>query len=117
MAVASRRDMTERLWEEVRGACRRDVLKRKSRAENFFLLMDVIGDWTDRGLPLRLAWVKAHVGVSRNERADEIAKVGCLTFGDQQVTEGGVRALWKRLRAAQQRVVGLGAGRATMWGR
>ena len=39
MAVASRRDMTERLWEEVRGACRRDVLKRKSRAENIFLLM------------------------------------------------------------------------------
>ena len=31
--------MTERLWQEVRGACGRDVLKRKSRAENFFLLM------------------------------------------------------------------------------
>ena len=33
------------------------------------------------------------------------------------MTEGGVRALWKRLRAGQQRVAGLGAGRAIRWGR
>ena len=31
--------MTDRLWEEVRGACRHDVLKRKSRAQNLFLVM------------------------------------------------------------------------------
>ena len=57
--------------------------------------------------------MKAHVGVSRNERADELAKAGCLTVGAPQVTEGGVRALWKGLRASQRRLVGLGAGRVT----
>lgn len=46
-----------------------------------------------------------------------MAKDGYGTVGDQQVTEGGVSALWKQLRAVQRRVVGLGAHRARGWGR
>ena len=68
-------------------------------------------------MPLRLAWVKAQVGFSWNESADELAKGGCLALGDLQLTQGGVRVLWRQLRAGQRRVVGLGAGRTTKWGR
>ena len=46
-----------------------------------------------------LAWVKAHVDILENERACVLAKAGCTTGGGAHVTEGGVRALWKRLRA------------------
>lgn len=45
-----------------------------------------------------------------------LAKVGCTAGAKSQVTEGVVRKLWKRLRAGQRKVVGLGGGRAPRWG-
>ena len=52
-------------------------------------------------MPLHLAWVKAHIGVGGNDWADKMAKEGCRAIGDSQVTEGGVRALLKRLRVEE----------------
>ena len=61
--------------------------------------------------------MKAHVGVAGNELADGIAKLGCGLGGDPVVTKGGVRALWKRIRAAERSVVGCGMGRVAQWGK
>ena len=84
---------------------------------NLKAVVDAVVEWDRSGVPIHLAWVKAHVGIRGNETADQMAKKGCRAIGDPQVMEGGVRTLWKRLRAGQRKMVGLGAGRATRWGR
>ena len=61
--------------------------------------------------------MKAHVGVGGNERADAMAKAGCGGRDPRRATEGGVGALWKKLRAGERSVAGLGAGRVSGWGR
>ena len=61
--------------------------------------------------------MKAHVGVAGNEFADEMRKLGCNGGGTPVVTEGGVRALCKKIHAAERSVVGCGMGRVARWGR
>ena len=57
------------------------------------------------------------MGVAGNEIADEMAKLGCARGDAPFVTEGGIRALWKKMRAAERTVVGCGVGRVAWWGR
>ena len=52
-----------------------------------------------------------------NELADELAKMGCKRGDSPVVTEGGVRARWKGVRAAERLFVGYGMGRVAWWGR
>ena len=80
-------------------------------------MVDLVGDWASAGVPIRFAWVKAHVGVAENEYADEMARLGCERGNAPMITEGGVRALWKGVRAAERSVVGCGMGRVASWGR
>ena len=88
-----------------------------ARSADLRAVVDMVGEWASAGVPIRFAWVKAHVGVAGNELADEMAKLGCERDDAPVVTEGGIRALWKAVRGAERVVVGCGMGRVVKWGR
>ena len=88
-----------------------------ARTADLRAVVDLVGDWASARVPIRFACVKAHVGVAENECADAMAKLGCERGDAPVVTEGGVRALWKGIRAAERSVVGCGMGRVARWGR
>ena len=74
-------------------------------------VVNLAGEWASAGMDLRFGWVKAHIGIEGNERANALAKVGCSVGSPLRVTEGGVRALRKKLRAGERLVFGFGKGR------
>ena len=83
-------------------------------------LVEVVGEVAKRsllGLSTRLGWVKAHVVIIGNERADAMAKAGCRESPLPQVTECGVHAVWKGIRSREWARVSLGAGRVVHWNR
>ena len=57
------------------------------------------------------------MGVAENEFPDELAKLGGVWGDAPIVTEGGIRALWKGLRAAEHSIVGCRMVRVARWGR
>ncbi|KAF8426002.1 hypothetical protein EV426DRAFT_715912 [Tirmania nivea] len=68
---------------------------------------------------VRIGWVKAHVGIPGNERADELAKAGAekLYPSDLVITEGGLKQQWRRWMEAERKVAGTGGGRVVRRGR
>ena len=63
-----------------------------ARTADLRKVVDLVGEWALEGVSIRFSWVKAHVGVLGNERADALAKAGCTERGSAKATEGGVRA-------------------------
>lgn len=58
---------------------------------------DEVGRRSQLGLSMQFSWVKGHVGIGGNERADQMAKAGSRESLLPQITEGGVRARWKAI--------------------
>ena len=66
---------------------------------------------------MRLAWVKAHVGIPGNERADGQAKFFTKVVGPEILIKGGIRQQLTARRKAERAQVGWGGGRVVGWSR
>ena len=68
---------------------------------------------------IRIAWIKAHIGILGNERADNMVKLEATGDwpGPLQITEWGLRQVWKAKRQAERAVEGYGKGRVPGWNR
>ena len=100
-------------WRAVKQAADRG----RGRSRELVEVVDEIGSRITKGLNTEFGWVKAHVGIDGNERADLMAKAGCRESLLPQVTEGGVRAYWKDVRSRERAQRGLGSGRVVRWNR
>ena len=89
----------------------------RGRSRDLVEVVDEIGRRITKGLSTQFGWVKAHVGVDGNERADLMAKAGCMESLLPQVTQGGVRAYWKDIRSRERARRGLGSARVVQWNR
>lgn len=67
--------------------------------------------------PVVLAWIKAHIGIHRNEKGDQIAKETTGQPVSNKGTEGGIKAIWAETRRNERRVDGIGKGRVIGWNR
>ena len=91
--------------------------KGRGRSRDLVEVVDEVGRRVTKGLSTQFGWVKAHVGVGGNKRADLMAKTGCRESLLPQVTEGGVRAYWKDVHSRERAQRGLGSGRVVRWNR
>ena len=67
---------------------------------------------------VELGWVKAHVWIYGNEKADGLAKKGAeKTPNKTWITEGGLKQAWVKKRNAERCVKGTGMGRVLKWNR
>ena len=61
--------------------------------------------------------MKGHAGIVGNEEADKRAGWCTSRNRERSVTEGGIRAFWKKVRKTERKSVGFGRGGAMEWGR
>lgn len=80
-------------------------------------VVNKVGMCSQVALCTQFAYVKAHMGVGGNERADRMVKAGCKESLLHQVTARGVRAKWKHISSNKRAVSGLAAGRIVCWDR
>ncbi|KAF8416447.1 hypothetical protein EV426DRAFT_686075 [Tirmania nivea] len=66
---------------------------------------------------IHFGWVKSHIGIEGNERADTLAKAGAQKRGVHIITEGGIRQWYKEMCRRERKVFGYGLGRVVRWNR
>ena len=99
--------------QTVRKARKRGVARTRGLAEVVRRLAEI--DEEHGGGSAVLAWVKAHVGISGNERANGQAKLAAEGRDGTTVTEGEIRAECKKRRRQERVVRGFGSGRVVRW--
>ena len=104
-------------WTAALRAIKRAARNGRGRTRDLVEVVDEVGRRSLLGLSTQFGWVKAHAGVDGNERADLRAKAGCRESLLPQITEGGVRAYWKDVRARERAQWGLESGRVVRWNR
>ena len=77
----------------------------KARTKSLCQLSTTIFSWqTHYGSDnVAFRWVKSHIGIDENEKADKMAKMGSEKEGRERVTEGVLRQ-WEKDRRRQVRV-------------
>jgi len=92
----------------------------RARTRDLKVVMERIRERQSRLGPnaVSLGWVKAHNELHGNEEADRLAKEATNLYPeDPQITEGGLKQMWKRMREEERRVKGTGMGRVVKWNR
>ena len=99
--------------QAVQKAGRRGVARTRGLAEVVRRLAAI--DEENGGGSAILGWVKAHIGISGNEREDGQVKLAAGGRGGMAVTEGGIRAECRERRQKERVVSGFGSGRVVRW--
>ena len=83
----------------------------RARTKELRRTMDLIAERQEELGPgvVWITWVKAHVGIEGNEKADEMAKLGTIQRPRHLViTEGGLNQWWKEIGRQERQVTDTG---------
>jgi len=92
----------------------------RARTRDLKVVMEEIKERQSRLGPnaVSFGWVKAHNELHGNEEADRLAKEATNLYPEEpQITEGGLKQVWKRKREEERRVKGVRIGRVVKWNR
>jgi len=92
----------------------------RARTRDLKFVMEGIRERQSRLGPnaVSFGWVNAHNDLYGNEKADQLAKKATKLYPkDPQITEGGLKQAWRKMREEERRVKEAGMGRVVKWNR